>query len=242
MNILIVEDDIVLASHIVHSFTSCVITNRITVISSPLDFLGHLHMVWAYDIILTDLALFPYDHGLWGYTVIESVRKNGINIPIIVISGKWDIDILRHAFDIGATDYIIKPFRLKELEVRVHHWFKNYCFPEIKSIENQYLIDGLTYDIKKNEFYRGDTIIRLTRSYKYLFFLFFSNQWRLLSQEFLKEKIWWDYDYMQERNLRVTILRLRKLLKPYDLHHTIRTVRGEWYIFEWGYSSIYPSL
>jgi FixJ family two-component response regulator len=98
MNILIVEDDITLASNIADTFASCVITNQITIISCPLDFIRQLDRVEIYDIVITDLILSPDTQDLWGYRVIEILREKGISIPIIVMSGRGDIDILRAAF------------------------------------------------------------------------------------------------------------------------------------------------
>ncbi len=52
------------------------------------------------------------------------IRERDPRIPIIVLSGQGDIDILRRAFSLGASDYIIKPIRPKELELRIMNWLK----------------------------------------------------------------------------------------------------------------------
>jgi DNA-binding response OmpR family regulator len=147
------------------------------------------------------------------------------------MSGRGDIDILRAAFHRWATDYLIKPFRLKELEVRVHHWFQNYCFPILKDTKNL-SPDRLFYNTERNEFSIDGSIMILSRLQKYLFFIFFSNPGRLLSPQFLREKVWGDYEDSPERSLRVSILRLRRTLDVYKLSGSIMTIRGEWYIFQ----------
>lgn len=68
------------------------------------------------------------------------IRERDTRIPIIVLSGKGDIDVLRRAFALGASDYIIKPIRPKELELRIMNWLKQSqsiplsCHPTIYEI------------------------------------------------------------------------------------------------------------
>lgn len=232
MNILIVEDDLILANHIAHTLQDSIITNRVTIIGTAIEFARYVPYISSYDIILTDLSLSRSEHDFWWYKVIETVVQKSLNIPIIVISGYGDIDTLRKAFDLGATDYLIKPFRLKELEVRVHHWFQQYCLKDIKKEKSKYSQFWITYDVKKNEFYKDDIHIELTRGQKYIFSLFFSHPDTMLSTEFLRERIWWDREACPERNLRIVILRLRRALKPYNIDTCITTLRSEGYIFD----------
>lgn len=87
----------------------------------------------SYDIVLTDLKLLNASKELCGYKVIRTIRAQKLTIPIVVISGMSDIDRLREAFDHGASDYLVKPLRLKELELRVSNWFKNYQLSRLTS-------------------------------------------------------------------------------------------------------------
>lgn len=232
MNILIIEDDLILWNHIVRVLDESIITNRITLIASELEFAQYAPQLSSYDIIITDLSLSREEHDFLGFKIIERVIERSSHIPIIVISWYGEIDTLRRAFELWATDYLIKPFRLKELEVRVCHWFQKGVLEGTKKDKSHYIHAGIVYDAKKNEFYKNNIHIELTRTQKYVFSLFFSRSNMLLSQEFLREKIWGDYDDSPERNLRIVILRLRRTLKRYNLDSALTTIRSEGYLFD----------
>ena len=114
MNILIIEDDSVLANKIKYVFEKMVITNRIKIINSYEDSLLELINIKYYDVLLTDIKL-GIDFSKTWIDIIRLIRKWEIHIPIVVISWLWDIRWLETAFDTWANDYLIKPFRLKEL-------------------------------------------------------------------------------------------------------------------------------
>ncbi|NRH21263.1 response regulator transcription factor [Candidatus Gracilibacteria bacterium] len=232
MNILIIEDDETLAYQIANVFDAKIISNRIKILHSPLEFITELPFISTYDIIITDLQLGENSIDLWGYKIIQLIRERNIKIPIIVLSGRSEIDVLRTAFDLGASDYLIKPIRLKELELRVLNWFRQYQFFGIELIGKIYTINGLEYNLDKNQFYKDGAGIMLTRMNKYLLSLFFSHSEKILKEEYLKEKIWGDHTLEVKRNLRIAILRLKKALEPYEISDWISNVRGEGYIFQ----------
>jgi DNA-binding response OmpR family regulator len=206
------------------------ITNRVRMISSSIEFTREVHLIRSYDIIITDLQ-FPWDRWEpWWYTAIEMIREYDSYIPIIVLSGRSEIDVLRRAFDLGATDYIIKPIRPKELELRIMNSLRQSQWLALTSNTRIYEIHGLIYFFDTNEFYISDHRLILTRMNKYLLFLFVTNTDRILSESYLKDKIWWDRIDIVERNIRITILRLRNALAPYGIAHWIRNTRGEGYI------------
>ena len=232
MNILIIDDDVYLTAHIVEVCTSHAISNRIDVIHSLADFAQMIHTISSYDIIITDLE-FPDDSGYLGwYSLIELIRRYNTRSPLIVMSGHGDLDILRRAFELWANDYLIKPIRLKELELRIVNWFKQSQFPTLSIGNTSHDIGGLVFDFDRNEFYKNGTKIILTRMNKYLLFLFFSHAHQILRDDYLREKIWWDRVSLVERNIRIIILRLRKSLQEYGIDTWIETSRWEGYIFE----------
>lgn len=231
MNILIIEDDNFLAKQISRIFASQIISNRIRVIASLSAFLWEIDLIWGYDIILTDLQLSENSSECNWFQVIELIRDHNSNIPIIVISGRWEIDILRRAFELWASDYLIKPLRLCELELRVRNWFRLYHFAGMKLSNKICILESLEYHIDTNEFLRNGIKINLTRMDKYLLFLFFSSARKIIPNTTLREKIWWDRTHIVERNLRITIMRLKKSLQPYHMESWITNIHWEWYIF-----------
>lgn len=230
MNILIIEDDLLLAVNIKKVFEKKIITNRIKIISTYREFSRELPIINSYDIILVDIFLGP-DEEKTGIDFISFIRERNKCIPIIVISWYDDLSYLERAFLVWANDYLAKPFRLKELEIRVFKWFSIYFYSDLSNTEN---IDyfWLEYDIYKNEFYYKKNRINLTKSNKYLLSLFLSSRENLLKENYLIEKIWGDMTYLVDRNIRVSILRLKSVLKEYNLDSWICNIRGEWYMLK----------
>lgn len=227
MNILIIEDDVFLAGKIGKVFESKVIVNRIRIVHSFIEFLDELCIIGSYDIVLTDLKLSDHQEEYCGYKIIRAIREKKMKMPIVVISSFGDIERLRLAFEYGASDYIIKPMRLRELELRIFNWFKLY-------IRSNASLDGaictykdLTYDLDKNEFYFKGRHIPLTKNNKYILSLFFAHPEKLLKESFLEEKIWGDVCCSIRRNLRVNILRLKQSLFPFGIDTWICNIRGE---------------
>ena len=231
MNILIVEDETFLAERIGKVFRSKIASNRVRVLHSYDEFVQESVVLSSYDLILTDLKLGPSFTDLGGYRIIRTVRKRGLHVPIIVISGFSNVANLQEAFELGANDYLIKPIRLKELEVRVMNWYRNYYLSKISFLGNVYDYRGLTYDIGKNEFSFAGKRIPLTKKSKYLLSVFFSSPEQLLQEEFLVDKIWGDICITVERPVRVNVLRLKQALAPFGLSGWIANVRGEGYVF-----------
>lgn len=230
MNILIIEDDIFLAEKIGNIFQSKIITNRVQLLYSFNDFINHMNIVSSYDIVLTDIRLWKENKNNDWYEIIKLIRKKWLKIPIVVISWNNEIDWLRYSFDCWANDYIIKPIRLKELEVRVLNWFKNYYLSNVNFFWKINYYKDLSYNIDNNEFYYKDKAILLTKNNKYILSLFFANPEKILSESFLIEKIWGDIYLIVNRNLRVNILRLKKGLEPFWIDKRIQNIRWEWYL------------
>lgn len=231
MNILIIEDDVFLREKIRNIFESKVVTNRVCALSSLQEFYHHISIISSYDIVLTDIKLSPEYNNQDGFEIIQIIRKKDLKIPIVVISGNSYVENLRYAFECWASDYIIKPIRLKELEVRIMNWFKNYYLSHIYFLGNIQSYKDLSYDIESNEFYFQNKKITLTKNSKYILSLFFVHREKLLSENFLIEKIWWDICCIIERNLRVNISRLKKWLSPFGIDTRIQNIHWEWYIF-----------
>lgn len=231
MNILIIEDDLFLSEKIKKVFKKRVITNKITLISSYLDFINELPVIWGYDIILTDIKLDTLDK-YTGIDIVELLRSKDILVPIVIISWYDNIDLIDRAFSVWASDYITKPFRLKELEIRIMRWFKTYCMNIMFSHSDTIEYKELTYKFDTNDFYYKALKIDLSKKSKFILFQLLLNSEKLVSDEFLKEKLWWDRDLFKDRNLRVNMLRLKESLKEVGISEWIQNQRGEWYILK----------
>ncbi len=230
MNILIIEDDLFLARNIEKIFEKKVVTNRIKIISDYKQFALELSIINSYDIILVDICLWVMEKKT-GIDFISLIRDKNKSIPVIVVSWYDELSYLEKAFSVWANDYITKPFRFRELEIRVFKWFAIYFYSDLKATENiKYF--WLEYCMQTNEFYYNWKILNLTKSNKYLLSLFLSNREILLKENYLIEKIWGDISCIIERNLRVSILRLKRALEKHCLDSWICNIRGEGYILK----------
>ena len=230
MNILIVEDDIYLSAKIKETFQQKAFTNQIHILHSYNCFLSNSSLD-KYDIILLDIMLGDDKNKSW-LQILEHVRKRNIIIPVIIMSNISDYGFLETAFSLWAHDYVIKPFRVRELQIRIQRWFHNYVFRESYSYERCLDYKGLLYYPHKSIFiYEWKTIV-LSRSNKYLLSLLIIYRETILSHMFLVDKIWGCSDNYESKNLRIKILRLKKQLQDHGIDNWIVTIHWEWYILQ----------
>lgn len=230
MNILIIEDNEFLWEKIKEFFEKKNISNRIKITESYEKFIREIPVIKSYDIILVDILLWNKNKN-W-IDIIKAIREENKSIPIIIISWLDELSRIEEWFDAWANDYIFKPFRIKELEIRVHKWFKMFFYSDKSNTSNIIDYNWLSYNIKENIFHYNWVLLDLTKWNKYLLSIFLSNPEKVLSENFLSEKIWWDVWFVIERNLRVNILRLKESIKSTWISSWIKNVRGEWYILK----------
>ena len=231
MNILIIEDEVFLAEKIKKAFSNKVISNRIKMIHSYNCFLNELSIIRSYDIILVDIMLSDNDKKT-GIDIVRTVREKNINIPIVIISSMSDCYRIEWWFDAGANDYITKPFRIKELELRVLKWFKTYFLSLYFGCDKTIQYNELLYNISENQFYYQNKPLELTKKNKYILSILLSRPEKLISNTYLIEKIWGDIYMVIERNLRVSIHRLKSELEKHGCHNRITNVRWEGYMLK----------
>lgn len=232
MNLLIIEDDNILAEQISKIFTITWNFNNIKIINSFCSFLSEYTIINSYDIVVVDIILgsfFSYSEN-W-IEIVKMIRKKSVNMPIIIISWLNDIEWLEKTFLLWVNDYISKPFRLRELEIRVNSCIKIF-FNNNPLVKNKVYYYELSKDLINNNFYFNWNLIYLTKKSKYILSLFISKPEMLLTDNYLIEKIWWDRWYIIERNPRVNILRLKKYLEPFWINNRIYNIRGEWYMLK----------
>ncbi|MDD2871098.1 MAG: response regulator transcription factor [Candidatus Gracilibacteria bacterium] len=232
MNILIIEDDEFLSNKIKGLFLKKDGVNLVKIISNFEDFVNCYHNVNNFDIILVDIYLSNNSKRDTGIEIIKLIRNKNKLVPIIVISGLNDIGWLRLGFDNGANDYICKPFRLAELEIRVLKLMKDYFKIENLGKDDKLEYNGLIYFFGTNKFTFDGNVIELTKLSKSILLLLLSRKESLISEICIIEKVWGDnYGYV-DRNIRVAISRLKKGLSKYGLDSWIHNIRGEGYILK----------
>jgi len=178
------------------------------------------------DLILLDWMM----PGISGIDFASRIRREGNHhVGIIMLTAKDDESDLIRGLDVGADDYIKKPFSTKELISRMNAVLRRLKDKSpsqdvvsagkitIDSEQHRVLIDGINVDFSPTEF-------------RLLHFLL-TNQDRVYARDQLLDNVWGDQVYVEDRTVDVHIRRLRKVLEPHGCDQYINTVRGVGYRF-----------
>jgi two-component system, OmpR family, response regulator MprA len=177
------------------------------------------------DLIILDVMMPKLD----GWEVVRRMREGGIQIPVLMLTAKDEVGDRVRGLDLGADDYLVKPFALEELLARVRSLLRRKTALE-KNPSNRVVYADIQLDVDSREVIRGEHRIELTAKEFDLLHLFMQNPKRVLSRDILMEKIW-GYDYSGESNvLEVYIALLRQKLEEHGGTRIIQTVRGAGYV------------
>jgi DNA-binding response OmpR family regulator len=155
-----------------------------------------------YDLLLLDVMVPEVS----GYEIVKTIRKNEIDVPIILITSLVDIEDLSKGYEIGCNDYIRKPFVLKELKYRVMQTLNNFHF---KTNQNKIrLPHGFTFNLDTYELYRGDEPIKLTNIEQKIVMYLVKRRGTFSTISDIIESIWSD-DFISDADLRMHIKRIR---------------------------------
>lgn len=179
---------------------------------------------FKYDLILLDWSL---PDGT-GFDLCKHFRALGGTTPVIFLTGKNDIDSKEAGLDIGADDYLTKPFDVRELMARVRSLQRRPS----GFLQKGLTINGVELDTKSSQIVYGNHRIRLSQTELGILEFFFRNPNRLVSSVELFESVWPSDTDVREDTVRVHILILRRKLDLAGLKEMIKTVRGSGYILE----------
>ena len=180
------------------------------------------------NLILLDLMIPGKD----GYDVCKEIRstKEVMNTPIIMLTAKREeIDKIL-GLELGADDYITKPFSVRELLARVKAVLRRFSI--VESEENVLVFGDLTVDFEKREVLIKNNKLELTLKEFELLEILIRNKGKILTRDTLLDKIW-GYEYIGEtRTVDVHIRYLRKKIESDDKNPKfIETIRGVGYRF-----------
>lgn len=175
-----------------------------------------------YDAIILDVMMPKKD----GFTVIKEMRSRGINTPVIFLTARDSIEDRVAGLDLGANDYLVKPFSFDELMARVRAMTRM----KYGISENVLSVDGLSLNCSTHEVTRdGKEITLSAKEYAMLEFMM-RNVGIVLSREKLENHVW-NYDYEGGTNLvDVYVSYLRKKIDGGFDKKLIKTVRGFGYV------------
>lgn len=177
----------------------------------------------SYDLIFLDIMLPKKD----GISVCKSLRNDEINMPIIMITAKGEVDDKIAGLDSGADDYLVKPFDMKELLARARALLRR---PQEKIITTLKVQD-IVIDNSKHSVTKNGVLLPLTlKEYIILEYLMLNSD-QVVTREQLLEHCW-DFAYSAFSNITdVYIKQLRKKLKDTNEKY-IQTIRGVGYSFK----------
>ena len=173
-----------------------------------------------FDLVLLDISL-PDGNG---FEICECIKQNN-DMPVIFLTARDEETNVVLGLDLGADDYIIKPFRIRELISRINSVLRRYGKQENKNNLLEY--KNIKIDMNLAKVYKdGKEILFTSLEYKILL-LMFSNQNKLITREELLDKIW-DIagNFVNDNTLTVYIKRIREKLEDENI---IKTVRGMGY-------------
>ncbi len=180
---------------------------------------------------LPDLVLL--DWMLPGQSGIEFARKlraeaRTAKLPIVMLTARAQEGDKLQGFDVGADDYVTKPFSPRELLARVRALLRR-ASPEAS--EDPIEVAGLRLEPSTYRVYAGERTLELSPTEFRLLHFFMRNPDRVLSRARLLDNVWGDHVYIEERTVDVHIRRLRLALSPGGHDRLIETVRGGGYRF-----------
>lgn len=181
--------------------------------------------VERFDLLLLDVMM----GGMSGFKLADKIRKDlGLSVPIIFLTARETENDLLTGFNVGADDYLSKPFSIKELVARIKAVLRRGKGLEIKP--KVLTIDTMELDLNRKSVTIGEEQVMLTRKEFEILTMLVSHKGKYLSRQEILDRIWSDDVIVTERNVDVNIARLRKKIGDYG--NCIKGRSGYGYCFE----------
>jgi two-component system alkaline phosphatase synthesis response regulator PhoP len=224
--VLIIEDDEVIASGMAQHLSGAGF-DPVTVGRGEVG-LARLRYE-APDVVVLDLML----PGLDGWSLIESARAEGIGTPIIVVSARGTEHDRVHALQIGADDYLVKPFSMKELVARVQAAARRGVRAQPEERGDAIELEELRIDPREVQAYVDGESAELTPTEFRLLYALALDRGRVTTRDELLQKIWGRRETHRDRTVDVFVRRLRDKIDRIAPRHTfIQTRYGVGYKLE----------
>ena len=177
-----------------------------------------------YDIFILDVMLPLKD----GFSIAKEIRENWIKTQIIFLTAKEDLESKERWFNVWWDDYLTKPFKLKELVLRIRSILKRVNKSEIL---DKIVAWDIILDLGLKEVKRWNKIINLTPKEFMILEYLMKNKGKAVPKKEILEYIWWINNDIWSDVIRAHILTLRKKLNDWFKFDPIVTVRWIWFKF-----------
>lgn len=179
-----------------------------------------------YDLILLDLMLPEKD----GFQVLKELREKGITTPVLIMTAKESLDDKGHGFELGADDYLTKPFYLEELKMRIQALLKRSG----KLTDNNLVYGNVSVDLATNRTTVNGVEVELLGKEFELLVYFLQNQNVILPKTQIFDRLWGFDSDTTISVVEVYVSKIRKKLKGSDFGENLQTLRSVGYILKNG--------
>jgi len=188
--------------------------------------LERLQTTPPYEAVILDIAMPRVD----GLEVCRRMREGGDSTPVLMLTARGEIDDRVAGLDVGADDYLVKPFALRELLARVRALLRRAGEGEDDGGEETLSFADLRLDLRAHEAWRGERRLTLTRTEFLLLELFLRHPRQVLTRSAIFEAVW-GYDFGSSSNsLGVYMGYLRRKTEVGEEPRLLHTVRGVGYV------------
>ncbi len=178
-----------------------------------------------FDLLLLDVMM----GGMSGFKLADKIRKDlGLSVPIIFLTARETENDMLTGFNVGADDYLAKPFSIKELVARIKAVLRRGKTVDVKP--KILTVESMELDLNRKSITIDNEAILLTRKEFEILTMLVSHKGKYLSRQEILDRIWSDDVIVTERNVDVNIARLRKKIGAYGNY--IKGRSGYGYSFE----------
>ena len=178
----------------------------------------------VYDLILLDLMLPEKD----GFQVLKELREKGISTPVLIMTAKESLDDKGHGFELGADDYLTKPFYLEELKMRIQALLKRSG----KYNSNTLSYKEVTVDTATNTTTVDGKVVELLGKEFDLLVYFLQNQNVILPKSQIFDRLWGFDSDTTISVVEVYVSKIRKKLKGTEFAKNLQTLRSVGYVLK----------
>ena len=222
MKILIVEDETKIREYLQQGLTEAGFT--VQVASTGLDG-HHFAMTEDHDLVILDVLLPDID----GWRILKAIREAGKKVPVLFLTARDSVDDRVKGLDLGADDYLVKPFAFAELLARVRTLLRRRSTaPDDTMLK----VGDLELDLMRRHVTRASQRISLTAKEFALLELMVRHRDEVLPRSLIASQVW-DMNFDSDTNvIDVAIRRLRAKIDDAFEPKLIRTVRGMGYVLD----------
>ena len=219
MRLLIVEDEVKTGDYLRQGLTEAGFL--VVLARNGLDG-HHLAMTETFDLIILDVMLPDVD----GWRIVQALREAGRQTPVLFLTARDSVDDRVKGLELGADDYLVKPFAFAELLARIRTLLRRSATP---TLSDQLRIGNLTLDLLKHRVTRAGKKINLSPKEFCLLELMTSRRGEVLPRSLIASQVW-DMNFDSDTNvIDVAIRRLRAKIDDGFEPKLIHTVRGMGY-------------